>query len=153
MPTITIRNIDDKTVRALKALAKDRDIPYNSVEEMLRREIDKLTGTGSTTTNATQTARRLGQLVKLVDRDGDYQGRVYANTHTAGTIGRTLGILQQQWIPKAMSKLGVAARRALHDRIGEIADGMDAEHLSVSWSAATRSAYEFGYLKGPDDQL
>lgn len=43
MPTITIRNIDDKTVKALKALAKERGIPYNSVEELLRREIDRLT--------------------------------------------------------------------------------------------------------------
>lgn len=43
MPTITIRNIDDKTVRALKALAKERGIPYNSVEELLRREIAHMT--------------------------------------------------------------------------------------------------------------
>ncbi|MBI9080241.1 MAG: hypothetical protein JEY79_10950 [Pseudodesulfovibrio sp.] len=43
MPTITIRNIDDKTVKALKSLAKDRGIPYNSVEELLRREIAHMT--------------------------------------------------------------------------------------------------------------
>lgn len=45
MPTITIRNIDDPTVKALKALAKERGIPYNSVEELLRREIATLTQT------------------------------------------------------------------------------------------------------------
>jgi hypothetical protein len=42
MPTITIRNIDESTIRALKSIAKDKDIPYNSVEELLRREIGRL---------------------------------------------------------------------------------------------------------------
>jgi hypothetical protein len=43
MPTITIRNIDERTVKALKRLAREQGIPYNSVEELLRREIDSLT--------------------------------------------------------------------------------------------------------------
>jgi hypothetical protein len=43
MPTITIRNIDERTVKALKRLARERGIPYNSVEELLRREIDSMT--------------------------------------------------------------------------------------------------------------
>jgi hypothetical protein len=42
MPTITIRNIDESAIRALKALAKGKDIPYNSMEELLRREIDRM---------------------------------------------------------------------------------------------------------------
>ena len=49
MPTITIRNIDDTTVKALKALAKERGIPYNSVEELLRREISRMTQAGDVT--------------------------------------------------------------------------------------------------------
>jgi hypothetical protein len=42
MPTITIRNIDESIIRELKAIAKDKDIPYNSVEELLRREIGRM---------------------------------------------------------------------------------------------------------------
>lgn len=42
--TITIRNVPTARRDALKALAKERGIKNNSVEELLRREIARLVG-------------------------------------------------------------------------------------------------------------
>lgn len=43
MPTLSIRKVSEEQLAKMRKLAKDRGIPYNSVEELLRREISKLT--------------------------------------------------------------------------------------------------------------
>ncbi|MBI9113279.1 hypothetical protein [Maridesulfovibrio ferrireducens] len=47
MPTLSIRKVPADQLEKLKSLAKERGVPYNSVEELLRIEIAKLAGQSS----------------------------------------------------------------------------------------------------------